>query len=171
LGRFETSRNVVETSHPACFPRSHDWSLEAFMIGCSGSSAAMPACDGASRRAPAERTAKRELERMRALGRAPRRGTGSRRACARPNAQLPGRSTHGGMRSPFALERLVGGGPSPLTEDRQKPRCRQYRALTNLAQPRSDGRHETRNTVPSIAFVGAKRALRCGSRGIPSRSG
>ncbi len=39
-----------------------------FVIGCSGSSAAMTACDGASRRAAAERTAKHERERVRALG-------------------------------------------------------------------------------------------------------
>jgi hypothetical protein len=128
------------------------------MIDCSGSSAAMSACDRATRRASAEGTATLELERLRALGRATRRETGSRRACARPNASLPGRSPHGGIRSPFAVQQLVGGEPSPLTEDRQKPR-----------RP-MDGMHGTRNTVPSVAFVGAKRAFRCGSRGGPSRS-
>jgi len=40
--------------------------------------------------------------------------------------------------------RFNSGGPGPLTEDRQKPRCR------------LDGMHGTRNTVPSIAVMKAK---------------
>jgi hypothetical protein len=52
---------------------------------------------------------------------------------------LAKRAPHGGRRSPEAWLQLDSGGPSPLTEDRQKPRRR------------LEGMHGTRNTVPSRA--------------------
>ena len=73
-----------------------------------------------------------------------------------PNATLARLSPRLGTRALAASEQLDGGGPSPLTEDRQKP-------LQLM--------HGTRNTVHSIAFAAAKpymalRSLRL-SRSVP----
>jgi hypothetical protein len=119
-------------------------------------SKAMPACGEASRRSPAERTATHLPERVRAIRRATRRATGLDSRCARPSASTARYRPNGGKRGPEGRADFDGGGPSLLTEDRQKPRRR------------LEAMHGTRNTVHSIAFVGAKPA-RCGTRSGPRR--
>ena len=108
---------------------------------CPYTLAAMPARGGASRGAPATRTGRREPQSVRAFRRAMRRATDWRRTCVSPNATLARLSPRLGTRALAASEQLDGGGPSPLTEDRQKP-------LQLM--------HGTRNTVHSIAFGAAK---------------
>ncbi len=127
--------------------------------GRTGVSAVMPARGEASRRAAADRTARHKPERVRAIKRATRSAMRTGRSRYEgSSASLAMRGLHGGRRSPKARLGLDGGGPRLLTEDRKK------------ARRRLEGMHGTRNTVHSIAFVGAKRACRCGSRGRPSRS-
>jgi hypothetical protein len=85
-------------------------------------SAVMPERGEASRRALADRTVRHQPERVRAFTRATRSamGAGSRRY-ERSSASVARRGPHGGRRSPKAWPRLDAGGPSLLTEDRQKP--------------------------------------------------
>ena len=56
---------------------------------------------------------------------------------------------------------FAAGGPAPLTEDRQKPNGRQCDVREFRRQPRLDGRHGTRNTVPSRALTGAVEGAHC----------
>jgi hypothetical protein len=113
-------------------------------------SAAMHECGEALRRAPAERAATHAPERVGAIRRATRRATGSGSRCARPSASTARHGPHNGKRRPEGNVELYGGGPSLLTEDRQKPCWR------------LDGMHGRRNTVHSIAFVPAKCASHWG---------
>jgi hypothetical protein len=91
------------------------------MNGRAGATAALHDCGEASRCAPAERTATNEFERVRALGRATRSAMNSPSKCARSSASFATRAPHGGRRPPEAWLQFDSGGPSPLTEDRQKP--------------------------------------------------
>jgi len=62
------------------------------------------------------------------------------------------RTLHGDRRKPTGLW-FDAGGPSPLTEDRQKPRCRQCGAFAFGSLLHSNGWHGTRNTVLSRARI------------------
>jgi hypothetical protein len=120
-------------------------------------SAAVPARGPASTRAAAQGTATARCERVSALERSTRSGTGSATRCGRSSAPLAERVPCGGNRPREVGPRLDGGGPSLLTEDRQKPLCRGMSIVAG-ATCRSDARRGTRNTVPSIAvFALAKR--------------
>jgi hypothetical protein len=106
----------------------------------------------ACREPHAEHRVADDQECVRALGRATQ--STDRSGCAedeRAGRQSAWLRLYGGRRPPVACEWAVASGPDLLTEDGQKP----LRVL--------DGMHGTRNTVPSIAFLGAKRAFRCGS--------
>lgn len=87
-------------------------------------SAAVPARGRASTRAPAEGTATARCERVSAPERSTRSGTGSATRCGRSIASLAERVPCGGNRPREVGPRLDGGGPSLLTEDRQKPKVR-----------------------------------------------
>jgi hypothetical protein len=107
--------------------------------GCACASAAMAACGGASLRPAAERTATYGPERVRAIRRATRSAMGSEQTCTRLGALLATRTPHDSRPALASTLELASGGPSLLTEDRQKP------------DGRLDGMHEARNTVPSRA--------------------
>ncbi len=111
--------------------------------GDAGGSKAMPECGEASRRAPAERTATYDHERVRAIRRATRSATWSASRHAASNASSARRVPHGGRRLTEAQRSPDSGGPSPLTEDRQKPRRRQMRDvwLKPVATPRRKARN------------------------------
>jgi hypothetical protein len=107
-------------------------------------------------------------------------------ACAISGAQRAARLSRGGVGGARRAQPLVGmrlatagvaglrqssgtGGPALLTEDRQKPGGGRAMPVTCADCYAAEGTG-TRNTVPSIAFVGAERACRCGSWDDPSRS-
>jgi len=96
------------------------------MIGGGAyASAARQACGEASRRAPAERTTTDGPERVRAFRRATRSAMGSGWSrCPKSSASLARHASHAGTRPRQAWQRLHGGGPGPLTEDRQKTETR-----------------------------------------------
>jgi hypothetical protein len=116
----------------------HDERLGVLTHGCACVSAAMLACDEASR-VPATRMATHEFERVRAFRRATRSAIDSGSSSARWSAVVARLTPHRGGRSLTPRLQFDGRGPSLLTEDRQKPRRR------------LEGMHGTRNTVPSRA--------------------
>jgi len=93
------------------------------------------------------------LQRVRAFMRVTRSAKapawcGAVRAASSARRILPG-----GRRDPAGLW-FDGGGPSRLTEDRQKPSCRKPRSCCGVfRRTRSDGWHGTRITVPSRARI------------------
>jgi len=101
------------------------------------------------RRTAAQRAFRCGPERVRALVRATRSARGAGSTHARVSGSSTRRPPCVGRRLPAARLQLNGGGPSPLTQDRQKPR----RRLSGL--------HGTRNTVPSRALTEAVQAAYC----------
>src|SRR5260370_10368129 len=89
---------------------------------CAGTSAPTPECGEGSLRALTDRTATCQFERVRALRRATQSAMDAAKLHARSSAPLARRAPHDGSRSHEARRRFDGGGPSPLTEDRQKPK-------------------------------------------------
>jgi len=113
-------------------------------------------------RTPATQLAMDGPQRVRALGRATR---SAKRSGWR---QIEDAGWSLATRSPYAPRcwsekrlQLVGSGPSLLTEDRQKPSGRRRVACELGRQPRLDGWHGTRNTVPSRALTKAVEGARC----------
>ena len=128
----------------------------------AGASLALRAGGEASTRTPATQLAMDDPQRVRALGRASRSANGS------GWCQIEDAGWSSARRSPSAPRcrsekrlQFVGGGPGPLTEDRQKPSERRCGACELGRQRRLDGWHGTRNTVPSRAFTEAVAAARC----------
>jgi hypothetical protein len=74
------------------------------------------------------RYAKGSRQRVRAFMRVTRSANGSTRCGSVEVAGSAWRTLHGGRRQPAELSSETGG-PGPLTEDRQKPGCRQCRGL------------------------------------------
>jgi hypothetical protein len=132
-------------------------------------SPALPTRDEALLRTPVEQLAMDGPPRVRAPERATRSANGSVCSHRERTVESSARKSPGGRRrrSEKRLQ-FAPGGPGPLTEDRQKPECRQARLVCGVAR-QLYGRLGTRNTVPSIAFVRAERAFRCAGRGGPRR--
>jgi len=105
---------------------------------------------------PVVRYATGSPQRVRAFMRVMRRAKAST-CCGRVEAAgAAQRPPHGDRREP-AGEWSDAGGPSPLTEDRQKPNRRQCGTQGVGLLRHSEGRRGTRNSVPSrAAFVTAK---------------
>jgi hypothetical protein len=122
----------------------------------AGALPALYAGGEASTRTPATQLATDGPQRVRALGRATRSANGSG-WCQIEDAAWSSarRSQYAGRRRSEKRLQLVGGGPSLLTEDRQKPNAWRCGACELGRQARLDGWHGTRNTVPSRAFNAA----------------
>ena len=108
-----------------------------------GAPAATPTGRAAATRRLGARFAMGSLQRVRAFMRVTRSAKAATCCVRAEKAGSARRAPHGDRREPPGLW-SDAGGPSPLTVDRQKPRCR------------LDRMHGTRNTVPSRAFVTAK---------------
>jgi hypothetical protein len=137
-GRPKTSQDVVEASLQRLVS-STDMGFSSgtdTWIG-DGALTATPT-GGEATRPPVERYVTGRLLRVRAFMRVTRRAKGSTCCQSVGSGRSPRLTRHGGRRESVALW-SEAGGPSPLTEDRQKPRCLR------------DGMHGTRNTVPSRA--------------------
>jgi hypothetical protein len=137
-GRPKTSQDVVETS----LQRLVSSTDMGFSVGTDtwigdGALAATPT-GGEATRPPVERNVAGRLLRVRAFMRVTQRAQGSTCCQSVGSGGSPRLTRHGGRRESVALW-SGAGGPSPLTEDRQKPRGT------------VDGMHGTRNTVPSRA--------------------
>jgi hypothetical protein len=89
-------------------------------------------------------------QRVRAFMRVTRRAKAST-CCGRVEAADSARRTARGDRRKPAGVWFGPGGPSPLTEDRQKPNRRRCGACELAGMLYPDGRRGTRNTVPSRA--------------------
>ena len=125
----------------------------------AGALSALYAGGEASTRTPATQLAMDDPQRVRALGRATRSASRSG-WCQIEDAAWSAarRSQYAGRRRSEKRLQLVGGGPGPLTEDRQKPNGWRCGACELGCQARLDGWHGTRNTVPSRAFNAASYA-------------
>jgi hypothetical protein len=116
----------------------------------AGTSPALPTGGECWPQTPAEPLAMDGLERVRALGRAARSANES--GCCQSDGPVESsarQSPHARRRPSEKRLQFVAGGPSPLTEDRQKTR--------HLAE----GMHGTRNTVPSRAPTQASEDAHC----------
>jgi hypothetical protein len=125
-------------------------------------SPALPTRGDALPRTPVEQLASDDPQRVRAPERATRSANGSGCCQSETTCESPARqSPHARRRRSESLLPFAAGGPGPLTEDRQKPSGRQFGACELGRQPRLDGRHGTRNTVPSRALTEAVEHAHC----------
>jgi hypothetical protein len=167
--RPKSSQDVVETSLQSLVPSTDMASATATDTGIGDGARVATLMGGeAATRPLAVRSAGGRLQRVRAFMRVTRRATGPTYGRWVWTGGAMWLTPHGSRREPVTLL-FDAGGPGLLTEDRQKPRSR-FDRLASGASCRSGGMHGTRNTVHSIAFVGANRGLRCGCQGVPSRS-
>ena len=151
--RPKSSQDVVETSLCSLVPSIDMTSaMETDTRIRHGTRAGTPAGEDAATWTPSVRCAAGCLPRVRAFMRVTRRAT--RSTCVRSvwTGGAVWVTPHGRRHEPATLG-SDAGGPGPLTEDRQKPRRPQCGTYGSGRLPHPDGRHGTRNTVPSVAAL------------------